>query len=562
MTNCCKKPYLMMIAGLFLTLVLWFGTLPSLGGFQLQLADGTHLVDMPYIENSTPESAEFTMQMTLHALPFQSTIMRIAPDDCITDIRINYVSIAPRYLPTLPMCFSEVLAIDLAPYISAGANTITMYITDKGGLYGVNIKMVHSTFAMCLIALSLGVFLYGAFLACGEKVCMSLRGSPGKWALIAAMLAFAVVGRMYYIEFVSSDFYHYLRHWLEYVRRYGLGHAYGYNFSDYSPLYTYLIGISDLFIPVHAIYTIKFLTFAGDIAMAWLVYCIVKKYRTEESLSPIIAACLFLISPSFIVNGAVAAQCDVFYTFFLLAAMLCLLRERMVLSIVLYGVAISFKFQAVFLSPFLLIFILRRKLPLRLLLIPPAIYFISILPCWFQGRDMKSLLMVYLNHFNNRPDLGVAGNFYYLLYQYFSEHVAIISYIGIAVTTLVAMVFASATHQRWRDRNSLLEYVLLSTFCMSLMIFLLPKMLDRYFYPAEIFALLLGCLRPRWIMIAVLFQLATLLVYFRSNLPALPYDLSYETAHHIALVLDLIAIVWLGRLCYRHIWQKTPVVLD
>lgn len=384
-----------------------------------------------------------------------------------------------------------------------------------------------------------------------------------QWLPVAVLLSLAATGWWYFLDFESLDS-HFFRGWLNHIRRYGLAHAYGHAFSNYAPLYIYLIGISDLFFPLQSLYAIKFLTLAGDIAMAGLVYHIVKKHGRSGAVPPVIAACLFLASPSVIVNGASAAQCDIFYSLFLVATMYSLYLERPAGALVCYGIAIAFKLQAIFLSPFILIFLLKRKIPLHLFWVPAAVYMVTILPCWLEGRDLVGLLTIYWGQFNSFGDLGNAGNFHYLLSRYFPKDFILMRDIAIATTIYSAIMYAFITSMRWNDKKVLFEYVLLANFCVALMPFILPQMLDRYFFPAEIFALLLACLRPCLLPITLLFQAATMLVYPDSQFALTNRVLgwSFDMRHATAATLDLTAILWLGVLCWRHIWRRDPARLD
>ena len=64
--------------------------------------------------------------------------------------------------------------------------------------------------------------------------------------------------------------------------------------------------------------------------------------------------------------------------------------------------------------------------------------------------------------------------------------------------------------------------------------FLLPKMHERYFFPAAVFAIVLAFYRPRSALIALLFQLTVLLSY-------LPYLKGYPV-----VTVQLAAVANLG----------------
>jgi len=57
------------------------------------------------------------------------------------------------------------------------------------------------------------------------------------------------------------------------------------------------------------------------------------------------------------------------------------------LGVHLFGLAISFKLQAIFFLPVLLILLLRRKLPLKYLILIPAVFLLALAPAFLVTRD-------------------------------------------------------------------------------------------------------------------------------------------------------------------------------
>ena len=80
---------------------------------------------------------------------------------------------------------------------------------------------------------------------------------------------------------------------------------------------------------------------------------------------------------------------------------------------------------------------------------------------------------------------------------------------------------------------------------------LLPRMHDRYFFPADMFAFLFACLVPRAWWIALLFQAGSALAYAQylaSSVPDFPVD-TYYAAHvgAVAMIAAMIGVVWFYR---------------
>ena len=89
------------------------------------------------------------------------------------------------------------------------------------------------------------------------------------------------------------------------------------------------------------------------------------------------AVVLFL--PVVFLNSAVWAQCDSIYTSFCVMSFYFLLRGRGRLSMALYGVAFSFKLQAVFFAPAAVVFFLKGRLKFSDLLFFVLAYFLCAL---------------------------------------------------------------------------------------------------------------------------------------------------------------------------------------
>jgi Gpi18-like mannosyltransferase len=276
-----------------------------------------------------------------------------------------------------------------------------------------------------------------------------------------------------------------------------------------------------------------------------------------------------LASPYALINGSSAGQCDIFYSTFLLATVYMLFLNRAVAALICYGVAISFKLQAIFLSPFLLVFILRRKLPWYWLWLPVGTYALIALPCWLQGRSFENLMQVYWNQFNNRSSgiFGIAGNFYPLLNRHIGSYAQFVKNAGLTITTLTAITFAFVTYRTWRNKhNSIVEYLILATLGVAFTPFLLPKMLDRYFFAAGMLSTAIACLRPRWLLLPIMFQFSSIITtpatqfYYLRHIHSLT-GWSWFTRHNIAASLNLFAILFLTWQCYQRIWKKPPAPL-
>lgn len=373
--------------------------------------------------------------------------------------------------------------------------------------------------------------------------------------ILAFCLPIIALERLYYIDFESRDYKFFLNGWVEHIRLHGLDEAYRYGFSNYTPFYTYLLGVFNILFPsLENLYAVKAVSFIGEGLAAIIVYRIASILYPSPSLRPMITALLLLLSPSVVVNSASAAQCDIWYTLFLLASVYALIKRRPVWVWIAFGFAISFKLQAIFLAPFLLLCLFRRLLSWRHIWIPVAIYMLLCLPCYFEGRPWIELMTVYWQQFNWDRRIGIAANFYPYIRMPYEQ----LRNVGIAVTIIVALIYACIGARYWKSKPAVIDTLLLATLCVALMPFLLPKMFDRYFFVADVFSIVLACMRPRWFILPLLFQLSSILAY-----PNYQFETAYELTgwnrlerHPIATWLNVAAIGLLFWMCYSTIRQK------
>ena len=205
-----------------------------------------------------------------------------------------------------------------------------------------------------------------------------------KYLLIG--IIFAIFIRLICVPNKSSDYKSFLVHWYDFILSHGGFSAFQYNFADYSPPYLYWILIAaTLLSGLPKILAIKLFAMSVDFLCAFLAYKIVKLKYPNGRL-PILAFLAVLLSPNAIYNSALWGQCDVIYTTGLIACVYFLSVHRQIPALISFGVALSFKLQAMFLTPLLLIMLCRRKINWYYLPVVILVYLISLLPAWLAGR--------------------------------------------------------------------------------------------------------------------------------------------------------------------------------
>jgi Gpi18-like mannosyltransferase len=328
--------------------------------------------------------------------------------------------------------------------------------------------------------------------------------------------------------------------WYGYVLAHGRFAALKDNFYNYPPVYIYLLDlISYLDGLVPRIVLIKSLSFAFELIAAFIVFRIVAR-QTGDTRRSTFAALLFLCLPTLIMNGAFWGQCDIIYTTFLLAFAWALIAGRPVLAMAMFSVALSIKVQAIFAAPFVVYLLLKRIAPLWTVILPALIYSLLVLPAALAGRTWLSLYMIYADQAAIAHKLSARAPNVYLFVQHFLPEslfpAATVAGILLAGTVSLWVLW---THFRQHVPPAAIWIVAALTLWLALEPSLLPKMHERYFFGADIFAFLFAVLVPRTWWIAALFQLGSAFAYL--YFMTIEYDLGVDL-HPAAFIGALAAI--------------------
>ena len=213
------------------------------------------------------------------------------------------------------------------------------------------------------------------------------------------------------------------------------------------------------------------------------------------------------------------ANRDVIYSTFVLGFVLFNLKGDPRKAVFCLGLAFSFKLQTIFVAPYVLYLILRRRIALQHLLIIPTVYAAAMFPAWLMGRPASELATIYFGQIGQYHELSKnAPNFYGIIQAF-----QIINYqagvrVGLILAAAVGLVLAVAA-QRLRD--DLQAQLLVATASVILMPFVLPKMHDRYFFLADVLTYVLVFTFPRAWPLAIAMQIGSLSAYCGYSLVAI-----------------------------------------
>jgi len=223
--------------------------------------------------------------------------------------------------------------------------------------------------------------------------------------VFGVLFLLAIVLRVALFPVVTSDYTVFLSQWYDFIQTHGGFLALKYSFSNYNVPYLYLLVIAS-YLPVAKLIAIKTISILFDVPLSLFTYLILRlKYK--HSLIPLIAALVIVFAPTLFINSAAWGQADATYTACCLGSLYFLLTDRPGRACIFFGLALSFKLQAIFFLPVLLILLLKRKLAIRYFLLVPLVFLLMLLPAFIAGRGAWSLLTIYATQISTG---GVGGN--------------------------------------------------------------------------------------------------------------------------------------------------------
>jgi Gpi18-like mannosyltransferase len=358
------------------------------------------------------------------------------------------------------------------------------------------------------------------------------------WPMVILLALFA---RTRFLAYESDDYQMALGPWYGFIQENG-GRAFAhYFFKPYTPLYLYMFYAANLLLP-HAprLLMVKAISVVFDFVGAYFVYKLVR-LKYPAGVCPTLAFAAALLAPTTFLNSSVWAQCDALYTAGLLACVYFLAVYRNGTAWIAYSVAFALKLQSIFLAPFLLILLLKRTVPWRHVVFVPAVYIVTVIPMWLAGRPLRQVLTIYLKQtdYYTYPSLGAANVYQFLSWRVWQSESACQAacVYGVVVTGVVVLLFCLCV---WASRAALTQERMVHLALLSVLIvpFFLPRMHERYFFPADLLSIVFAFYFPRFFLSPVAVQFASLFSYWEYLFGRLVFPRSV-----LAMVILLVIVI-------------------
>jgi hypothetical protein len=300
---------------------------------------------------------------------------------------------------------------------------------------------------------------------------------------------------------------------------------------------------------------IKILSVAGTLFLTAGLAELLKTAGAERR-----AALLVLALPSVIINDALLGQCDALWAGASIFALAAMLRGRTLQSMAWCGVAIAFKAQAAFIAPVMVGAMIGRRAPLWHWAVPALVFLATLVPAWLLGWPATKLLTVYLDQAAWDRIPGRLGNPWMIGTMYADHASRDWFFVGYAAAGAAAIAIgAMAAKTVGKPRH----LILLAALAGTALPFLLPKMLERYYFLGDVMTLALVLAWPskaasvavRAVQLASILSLVALIYFFHDPFPAL--------AGAACAVVGLVAMCRLARPAFQSLiaelkWSKHP----
>lgn len=368
--------------------------------------------------------------------------------------------------------------------------------------------------------------------------------------VLILLVACAITIRYFFRSFQSLDYVDYNSKWIDYIHKNGFL-AFRDNFANYNLPYLYLLFLCDR-IGLHGLVAVKVIPIFFDFILASSVFLVVQTYKKENIFIPLFASVITLLLPTVFFNSSYWGQCDSIYTSFLVFSFYGIRTRKPLLIWFAWSVAFTFKLQSVFFLPFLLLdWLLHRKEKWFYPLVFIPVFFFPLIPALIAGRPFSSLISIYFSQFQSESKLSAsAPNFF----QWFNNNTFDYFQIsGIFIALVVVLLVCYGLYAKYYVTIDQKSLVLGATLILLVVPFFLPAMHERYFYPAEIFSLLIAFIYTDLVWIVALTQLIGVFSYapFLFGLEP-PVRLSVLAIFMLSLIVILCMILFHNKSAVDH----------
>ena len=344
------------------------------------------------------------------------------------------------------------------------------------------------------------------------------------WMAFAAVFLFGAFMRYSLASYIVPDMQADYLPWMQTLQSGGIqGLLAEYSPFPYSAMHVYIWALAAWLFPhADALVLLKGIVILFD-AMQAVIGCLLVLEllpKARRVTGVFVAFTLLWLNPILLLNAAAWGQTDVIYLGLSLLTLLLLFKQKPVLAMLSFGLALAFKLQAIFLLPALLIlyFCFEKKFSLLWFLLIPAVWFAVRIPLQLMDSGTASATEFLTAQTSSYTDATMnCPNLHALLNEAVKSPLLIMVKwerysIFLTITILGAMAAWMILKQIKLDNQNAL---LLSAWCVLTCVFFLPHMHERYGIVGDILLLLWAVVlwKPRGFLYVLLGLLPTASAY-------------------------------------------------
>lgn len=351
-----------------------------------------------------------------------------------------------------------------------------------------------------------------------------IKNSMAIFVVVITLLA--VLVRFRARGFCSADMADYLLPWYDQIKAGGGLPMLKQQVGDYNILFQFGIALMTYIKNINPIFLYKGFSILFDFLLAAAAGRLA--YELDEKKNParsVIIYAVVLFFPTVVLNSSFWGQSDSVYTFFIIFMLYLLLRGKDRTAFIMFGIAIAFKLQALFIFPFLLIYyVIEKRHSILYYLISLATFYVLALPGIISRRSFFEPFKIYADQkgfcaglYVNFPSFLVFFGNKWETYEAISS---VIFLIIIAVLGIGLFYFMQKKISLYRTPY----FLLIAAWSFWTCILFLPEMHERYGYILDILLILILFYEHRY-AIAILPAFLTGIITYSCYLFQTDYNL-------------------------------------
>ena len=293
-----------------------------------------------------------------------------------------------------------------------------------------------------------------------------------------ALCATAMLARVSFIERSRGDYDIYLDNWIDKLAAGSFSAGMRANVGEYNVLYQYILFLITR-LPVPPLYAVKAVSFIGDAFLAGAC----ARLAARDGKDSIAAFAAILLLPSIALNGGMFTQCDSLYAACALWGLALCIGHKPMRAAACFALSFAFKLQSAFILPMVAVLWANRRFKLRDAFVFLLTLIAVALPALAGGKTIGDILSIYTAQTGLYTGLTYNAASFFGLMDTTGLDVYAYGNFGMAMAfgacAVIVYLGVRSGENTTDDR-----YVQLALLMVLLVVFLLPRMHERYFYMA------------------------------------------------------------------------------